>query len=465
MYLSVVLLAYLLLTANCNSTDPDTAVAELRMYLTTPNQEALFERVYDRVDKRDQENPDNSVIEIAPSRKFQEMDGFGYTLTGGSAIQLMNMNSEQRASLLNELFGPGQESIGVSYLRVSIGSSDLDPNTFSYNDVAGDVDMVNFSLEPDKEYLIPALKEILSINPDIKIMGSPWSAPVWMKSNNSTVGGRLEEPFYDAYAQYLARYIKEMQKEGIEIDAITVQNEPENPYNNPSMVMTASEQRDFIKDNLGPLFEEQGIETKIIIWDHNADNPGYPISILNDTVARDFIDGSAFHLYAGDISALSLVKEEHPDKNIYFTEQWIGAPANFSADFSWHIKNLIVGASRNWSKNVLQWNLAADPNQDPHTDGGCDRCLGALTIEGNSVSRNPAYYIIAHASKFVDPGSYRIFSTLEDGLPNVAFENTSGEIVLIVMNETETAESVDVKLRGHVYSFSLIPGAVATVVF
>lgn len=465
LFSSLAVIVFVLLVANCNSTEPDEAVSEVKMYLTTPNEELRFERVYDRIRFPVQENTDNAIIEIEPSRKFQEMDGFGYTLTGGSALHLMNMSADERSAILNELFGRDEESIGVSYLRVSLGSSDLDPEPFSYNAVPGDLEMESFSLEPDETYLIPALKEILSINPDIMIMASPWSAPVWMKSNNATVGGRLEEQYYDAYALYFARYIQEMEAQGIEIDAVTIQNEPENPFNNPSMVMTASEQRDFIKNSLGPLFAELGIETKIIIWDHNADNPGYPISILNDSVARAFIDGSAFHLYAGDISALSLVKEEHPDKNIYFTEQWIGAPANFSADLSWHIRYLIVGATRNWSRNVLQWNLAADPNQDPHTDGGCNRCLGALTIDGNDVIRNPAYYIIAHASKYVDPGSFRVASTLPDGLPNVAFENTSGEIILIILNDSDTSESVDVKLMDEVYRFSLIPGAVATIVF
>jgi len=170
-------------------------------------------------------------------------------------------------------------------------------------------------------------------------------------------------------------------------------------------------------------------------------------------------------LYGGDISALSTVHNAHPDKNLYFTEQWIGAPGNFSSDLSWHIRELIVGATRNWSRNVLEWNLAADPNQDPHTDGGCTQCLGALTIDGNEVTRNPAYYIIAHASKFVRPGSVRIQSNEIEGLPNVAFKNPDGQIVLVVLNDTDSGIDFDISVDGEVKSLTLFSGSVGTVVW
>lgn len=234
--------------------------------------------------------------------------------------------------------------------------------------------MQQFSLAPDEQHLIPVLKEILAINPDIRIMGSPWSPPAWMKTNGDTRGGSLKPEYYPAYANYFVKYIQGMAAAGITIDAITVQNEPLHPGNNPSLLMLAEEQAVFIKDYLGPAFREANIDTKIIIYDHNADRPDYPISILDDPEANQYIDGSAFHLYGGTIDALSQVHEEHPDKHIYFTEQWIGAPGDFPADLSWHIRELIIGATRNWSRTVLEWNLAADPNQDPHTDrGGCDR--------------------------------------------------------------------------------------------
>lgn len=243
--------------------------------------------------------------------------------------------------MLQDLFGTKENSISISYLRISIGASDLNESVFSYNDLPEgqtDVNLSQFSLAPDKTDLIPLLKEILSINPAIKIMGSPWSPPVWMKDNNSSVGGSLQPQYYGVYAQYFVKYIQEMKAEGIEIDAITPQNEPLHPGNNPSLLMTAPQQTDFIKNHLGPAFQSANIDTKIIIYDHNCDKPEYPISVLNDAGAKSFISGSAFHLYAGDISALSTVHNAHPDKDVYFTEQYTPSDGNFQGDLKWHLK-------------------------------------------------------------------------------------------------------------------------------
>ena len=414
--------------------------AGVSLWLTNPDQSALFDLQTDSV-VYPSTSEDLATIAIDGSETFQSMDGFGYTLTGGSALHINKMDDAPRKTLLKELFATDGKCIGVSYLRISIGASDLDPYPFSYDDLPEgqtDLAMEKFSLDPDRTNLIPVLKEILEINPDIKILGSPWSPPAWMKTNQDTRGGSLRPEYYDAYASYLVKYIQGMKSEGIRIDAITVQNEPLHPGNNPSLLMLPADQGEFIKNHLGPAFEAAKIDTKIILYDHNADRPDYPISILDDPETRKYVDGSAFHLYGGDIEALSEVHEAHPDKNLYFTEQWIGAPGDFPNDLSWHVKSLIIGATRNWSRNVLEWNLAADPNQDPHTDrGGCDRCLGAVTIDGNQVIRNPAYYIIAHASKFVRPGAVRVASNMPEGLPNVAFQSPEGENVLIVLNDTK----------------------------
>jgi len=255
-----------------------------------------------------------------------------------------------------------------------------------------------------------------------------------------------------------------MEKEGITIDAITVQNEPLHPGNVPSMYMEAADQSLFIKNHLGPIFQEAAISTKIIVYDHNADRPDYPITILNDPDAKKFIDGSAFHLYGGNVSALSEVHKAHPDKNVYFTEQWVGGPSNFGGDLGWHIENLVIGATRNWSRNVLEWNLASDPSYDPHTDGGCTNCLGALTIT-DRVSRNVAYYIIAHASKFVRPGSVRILSNGSENLSNVAFISPTGQKILIVFNKSVQAQTFNIKFNGKQVTTFLEKGAVGTFVW
>lgn len=407
------------------------------------------------------------AITIDTVKKFQSMDGFGYTLTGGSA-QLISQKliPSARTALLRELF-LADEGIGISYLRVSIGASDLDEYVFSYNDLpAGQTDetLSGFSIEPDKAYLIPVLKEILSLNPDIKIMGSPWSAPAWMKTNNEVKGGSLKPGYYPVYAKYFVKYIQAMNEEGIRIDAITIQNEPEHPGNTPSMTMTSAEQNEFIKNHLGPAFQQAGIDTKIILFDHNCDHPEYPIAILNDPVTRIMVDGSAFHLYQGDISALNTVHNAHPDKNIYFTEQWTSGEGDFGGDLRWHLKNLIVGAPRNWSRNVLEWNLAADENLEPHTDGGCTLCQGALTINSltGAVSRNVSYYIIAHASKFVPPGSVRVQSNIVNNLHNVAFLTPAGKTVLIVLNDNNSEVSFSINSGGYTAHVTLPSGGVGT---
>ena len=407
------------------------------------------------------------TIKVDPNQIYQTTDGFGYSLTGGSAYIINRLAPGVKAGLLNELFGSGENSIGVSYLRISIGASDLDATVFSYNDIpAGttDVNLDHFSLDHDRVDLIPLLKEILAINPRIKILGSPWSPPVWMKDNVSSKGGSLLPQYYDVYAQYFVKYIHQMKAEGITIHAITPQNEPLHPGNNPSMLMVAEQERYFIKNSLGPAFKKAGIATKVIVYDHNLDRPDYPLTILSDPQAAQFVDGSAFHLYAGEVDALSKVHDAYPMKNVYFTEQWTGSKDSFEGDLKWHVKNVIIGTMRNWCRIALEWNLASDPNYDPHTPGGCTECKGALTI-GDAIKRNESYYIIAHASKFVPPGSVRIASNVEGDLYNVAFKTPSGKIVLIVENDSDADANFNIAFNGRIAAASLAGGAVATYVW
>ena len=407
------------------------------------------------------------TVEVDSTITYQTVDGFGYTLTGGSAFLINRLPAAQKTALLQELFGNGENAIGISYLRISIGASDLSADVFSYNDMPSgqiDVNLTNFNLSKDTVDVIPLLKEILSINPNIKIMGSPWSPPVWMKDNSSSIGGGLQTQYYNVYANYFVKYINAMKAKGITVDAITIQNEPQHGGNNPSMVMSAAQQANFVKNNLGPAFRTAAITTKIIIWDHNCDNPNYPISILNDAAAKQFIDGSAFHLYNGDISALSNVHAAHPDKNLYFTEQWTGANGTFDGDLKWHVKNVIIGSMKNWSKVALEWNLANDGAYNPHTPGGCTECKGALTLDG-TLNRNVGYYIIAHASKFVPAGSVRIESVNAGNIYNVAFKIPDGRKVLIAVNDGNTEASFNIKFKGKLATATLAAGAAATYVW
>ncbi|MES2111499.1 MAG: glycoside hydrolase family 30 beta sandwich domain-containing protein [Bacteroidota bacterium] len=435
------------------------------LWLTDPGDSVLFKRIL--IGTIPGSKSRQQAIDVNELKTYQTMDGFGYALTGGSAMLIHKMSAAAQAKLLNELFGTKGNSIGVSYLRISVGSSDLDDHVFSYDDLpAGETDpqLKKFSLANDEGHLIPVLKQILAINPKIKILVSPWSPPAWMKTNGETHGGNLKPEYYQTYANYFVKYIKGMKMHSIPIDALTIQNEPLNPKNNPSMVMEAPEQADFIIKALGPALQKAMLKTKIVLYDHNADRPDYPVSILDNKEATKYVDGSAFHLYGGKIDTLTSVHNAHPAKNLYFTEQWVGAPGNLKNELKFHIKELIIGAPRNWCRNVIEWNLASDQKQEPHTPGGCDRCLGAITITGDNVTRNPAYYIIAHAAKFVRPGSKRVESNMLPQLPNVAFISPNGETVVIVYNNGNAKENFNIRNGIKVVSSSLNAGAVGTYV-
>ena len=406
------------------------------------------------------------TIEVDETQTYQTIDGFGFTLTGGSAQSINTLNAQKRQELLQELFGKNDNSISISYLRISIGASDLNATPFTYDDLPSgqtDVTLSQFSLNPDKNDVIPMLKEILAINPQIKIIATPWSAPTWMKDYNAFIGGSLKPEYYGVYANYFVKYIQKMKEEGITITAITPQNEPLHPGNNPSMYMTALQQANFIKNNLGPAFANANLTAKLIIYDHNCNKPEYPLTILNDAGANPYVDGSAFHLYEGDISALSTVHNAYPNKNLNFTEQYTGTSGTFDGDLKWHLKNVIIGSMRNWSKTAFEWNLANDTNFRPYTPGGCSTCKGALTINGvDNFDRNVGYYIVAHASKFVPTGSVRIGSNQTRNLNTVAFKTPVGKKVLIVENDGNTTELFNIKFNGRWVTTALEAGAVAT---
>lgn len=407
------------------------------------------------------------TITVDSTQAYQTIDGFGFALTGGSAFLLSSMDVPDRNALLQELFGTDSGAIGVSYLRVSIGASDLSPVVFSYDDMpAGQTDTAlrQFNLNAGDVDVVPILQQILAINPQLKILGSPWSAPAWMKTNDNPSGGSLLPQYYGAYAAYLVRYIQAMQAQGIHIDAITPQNEPLNADNNPAMVETAVQEDTLVRFYLGPAFAAAGLTTKIIVYDHNCDQPQYPETILADAGAYPYVDGSAFHLYAGDISALSTVHNAFPQKNLYFTEMYTASTGVFATDLDWHLKNVIIGATRNWSRNALEWNLASDPNYSIHTPGGCSTCKGALTISGTA-TRNVSYYIVAHVSKFVPAGSVRISSNIIGNLNNVAFQRADGKKVLVVENDGASAQSFNIAFDGKWVTTTLNGGSVGTYVW
>jgi glucosylceramidase len=478
-----------------SSSDVDCGGTQIESWITTPDRSRLLAQQTSCLTFAAQSHDSAVPIIVDERLSFQSVDGYGFALTWGSALHLHAMSATTRRKMLHELFGTGAAGIGISYLRLTLGASDLNSFVYSYDDLpAGQIDpqLKHFALGHDHDHVIPVLKEILEIAPQLKILASPWSAPVWMKTNGQARGGSLKPEHYDTYARYIVRYVLEMQKLGVAIDAITVQNEPLNSKNTPSMVFSLQEQAGFIKNHLGPAFAAAGLATKIVVFDHNLDRPDYPLAILADAEAAKYIDGAAFHHYGGDMQTMSMLHLARPDKNIYFTEQMvIEEPRSSTIDIAAEVKRLVVGAMRNWSRNLVLWNLASDARNEPHTDdGGCTICQGAITIEGDGVTRNLAYYTLAHVSKFVRPGSTRIHSTdaadmavllttdeerpqvhratlipRSNVLPNVAFKTPDRKIVLVVANDSWDVSSVKVQYQGRWATLPLGPGAVGTFVW
>ena len=439
--------------------------AQAIQYITKGDKSQLFQK---KIIQSSKLNSSTITVEVNEQKTLQTMDGFGFALTGGSAALIDALPTNQKNTLLKEIFGNGPDGLGLSYIRISMGASDLDATVFSYCDLPKgetDAELKHFNLSQDTLHLIPIIQAALKINPRLRIMASPWSPPIWMKSNGFSMGGHLLKQYYDSYALYFAKYIKAMKSKGITIHSLTMQNEPEHGGNNPSLLMDAEEQRVFLRDHLGPLLAKENIKTDIFLFDHNADHPNYPISILDDSKAKAYAAGTAFHLYLGNESALSKVHEAHPDKKLYFTEQWTGAKGSFDGDLFWHTEHIVIGTINNWSSAVIEWNLAANAKYEPHTPGGCTECKGAFTIQGEEISRNVSYYIIGHISKFVPAGSKRIeSSSSNDLIKTSSFITPNGKKVTIVLN-AGALNNISLKNKQQNYSITLPAGSVSTIVW
>ncbi|TXL69497.1 glucosylceramidase [Vineibacter terrae] len=404
------------------------------------------------------------TIEIDDNRTFQPIEGFGFALTGGSAYLLAGLPEADRADLLEELFGLSDASVGLSCLRLSIGASDLGRRDCTYWDLppgTADPDLSRFNLAACDPEVVPVLQQILRINPAVKIIASPWTAPPWMKSNGSFVAGSLKPECYSAYARYFVKYVEAMRGHGIHVSAVTPQNEPHNPKNEPSMVMAATEQAEFIKGYLGPALRKGAPETEILCWDHNCDEPDYPLTVLGDAEARAYIGGVAWHLYSGSPEAMSVVRARYPAQKVYFTEQWVSAREDFMGALRWHARNVIIGALRNWSRTALEWNLASDPEYALHTPNGAVGAMGGVTI-GATIKRNPGYYLMAHSARFIRPESVRVYSSEVDQLPNVTCLTPDSRMVMVVMNDAEGARRFRIQHQGAYATLELGAGDVAT---
>lgn len=382
--------------------------------------------------------PGRPVVALDPSQRYQTMVGFGASITDASAWLIQTrLSPPARDALMQDLFGRRDGGLGFSFTRVTVGASDFSLDHYSLADKP-DPTLADFSTESMEEYVFPTVRQALALNPDLKVMASPWSAPGWMKTTGSLIQGQLKPEYYSTYADYWLRYIRSASDHGVPTDYLSIQNEPDfEPDSYPGMRWEPAGRAAFIGGHLGPALASAGIEAKILDWDHNWDKPEQPLGVLADPVAAARIAGVAWHCYAGDVSAQGVVRAAHPDKDVFFTEcsggEWA---ADFSDSFSWMMKTLIIGSTEQWARGVLMWNLALDETHGPHA-GGCGDCRGVVTIDKRTgaVERNQEYYAFGHASRFVMPGAVRIASVEPEGLQGVAFVNPDGERVLILLNE------------------------------
>ncbi|MFZ4862838.1 glycoside hydrolase family 30 protein [Sphingobacterium sp. Mn56C] len=420
-------------------------------------------------------------ITLNPETTYQTMDGFGAAITGSTCYNLMKMKKADRTKFLRETFSE-KDGMGMSYIRIAIGCSDFSLSEYTCWDKPG---KENFGLQlEEKQYVIPVLKELLAINPNLKIIGSPWTPPKWMKVNNLTerkpfdswTSGQLNPEHYQDYAWYFVQWLEAFKKEGIHIAAVTPQNEPLNRGNSASLYMSWQEQLDFIKGALGPQLKAANLPTKIYAFDHNYnyDNiesqRGYPLNIYNDAVAASYITGSAYHNYGGNKNELLHIHNQQPDKEIIFTETSIGEwndGRNLNKRLIEDMSEVGIGTINRWSKAVIVWNLMLDSDKGPYREGGCKTCYGAVDIQRSdykTISKNSHYYVIGHLSVAVKPGATRIAATggNDSNIEYSAFKNTDGTYALVLLNKAAEAKEITLNDSKNYISYQVPARAVVS---
>ncbi|SOD60680.1 glucosylceramidase [Streptomyces zhaozhouensis] len=439
-------------------TSAQAAPSTARAWLTTPDGQ---HRLADRGELAFDDQPAATDIWVDGRQRHQEFSGAGASVTEAAAGLVQSLPDGEREALLDALFSRDGDGIGLSYLRQPLGSTDFNAGDFyTYEDTPG-----QFSIDRDRELIIPVLNDALARNPEIRLMGSPWSPPAWMKSGGSLNGGTLLPEHYEDYADYLVEAVRAYGDAGIELSDLTAQNEPLFATSYPSTSMSASEQADFLRVLDGAL-TEAGLPTRVFAYDHNWDEPGYPLEVLGATSDLDRVAGAAFHCYGGQPEAQGELVAA--GERVFFTEcsgtDSDDPSATFADTLRWQAENLVVRNMRHGGETVITWNLALDARGGPH-QGHCDtRCNGVVEIAGDQVTRNAEFYVLGHLTKFLDPGARRLDSTSEGpgGLQNVVFENPDGTRVAYVVNTSGTARDFSLTDDGASLTDALPAGAVAT---
>lgn len=469
----------------------------ISVYQTTPDfLEALSERATLHFSAKPGVETTAPLITVDDAQRFQEIDGFGASLTDSAAWLFAKKLSPAQANATFRTLFSRKDGIALSFLRQPVGSSDLAVTFYSFDDLCqqtakacttpagvSDPNLDHYSLAHDQEYILPLLKKAIAINPGIHVMLTPWSPPGWMKTTGSMLGSNPDEKiksalraeFYPAFAGYLVRTIQGYQAAGVPIWAISVQNEPlYAPPTYSGMQMLANEQATFFGDALAPALAAAHLTPKVMAYDHNWDRPDYPETVLNDPKAGALAAGTAWHHYGGDPSVMTKFHEEFPQKDQWVTESsggtWQEKQGQKGNIFAEEAAELIE-VTRNWSRSYVLWALATDQNHGPVV-GGCDTCRGLVTIDLSDPERPMVkpeldYYVLGQASKFLLPGAVRIASDEPAGtkLKDVAFRNPNGGIVLYTLNAGASSQLFRIAFHGKTLATTLPAGAVATFVW
>ena len=451
-------------SSNSISDDPSgttggTVTGKATVYMTSAT--GMYSLTKISADILSGDNNKSADIEINPSQTYQTMDGFGAAITYSTAYNLLKMSQTDRTNFLRKTFSD-TDGYGFSYVRISIGCSDFSSKEYTCCDNPG---IENFGLQSDDiNYVIPVMKEILAINPHLKVIGSPWTCPQWMKvedinnktPHNSWTDGHLNPDYYQTYSDYFVKWINAYQSAGIPIYAITPQNEPLNKGNCASLYMPWSEEADFLKV-LTPTFKKNGLTTKIYAYDHNYDAYSYPLNVyktMDGYEGSEYVVGAAFHNYLGDESSLDAMHNSRPDKGLIFSEASIGTwndGRNLRTRLLDDMQHIALGTVNKYCTAVIVWNLMLDSNMGPNLDGGCQTCYGAVDINKNdykTISLNSHYYVIAHLSSVIKPGAVRIGTTEKslaiNGIIYSAFKNTDGSYAMVLCNTSDMQQNISI---------------------
>ena len=403
-------------------------------------------------------------VRLDPAKRYQQILGLGGALTEATTYMFQRLPPNDRAKLFHELFHPSEMNLSVG--RTCIGSSDYATVAYSYDDSpTPDPELTKFSIEHDRQSVLPMLREARAVNPDLFLLSSPWSPPGWMKDNNSPFGGTIRRRYLEVYAQYFVKFVSAYAQEGVTIDAVTSQNEVDTDQDGlmPACTWPQEIEVGFVGEHLGPAFEKAGIKTKIWLLDHNYNLWGRALASFEDDKLRKYADGVAWHGYLGKPTAMSLVHARYPDKSAYWTE---GGPDYRDKDYETDWTRWVAefsGIFRNWARGVIGWNLALDevgrPNIGPFYSGG----IVTIDSKTNAITRSGMYWALAHFSRHVRRGARVIYSSGSvTDISHVAFENPDGSQVLVVANSGKTPASPRIVLGKSAARLTLPPDSVTT---